>query len=56
MGRYNAKINSQGYVLEGAKVDNDGKTLLLSVSFEYPCTENQADLPYLKIIHNIPNK
>lgn len=56
MGKYIATIKSKGFELEGAKCDNDGKTLLLAVSYDLPITNKQSDLPYLKIIHKIPNK
>lgn len=36
-----ATTSSQGYELEAVKLDNDGKTLMLSVLIDYPVTEKE---------------
>jgi len=56
MGRYKAKIESQGFTVEDVRLFDSGKTLVLSVKMEFKNCKRQEELPFLKITHEIPSE
>ena len=43
-------------MLEGVKLFEEGKKIVLSLLMQFIVTENQTDLPLLKISHKIPKE
>lgn len=56
LGSYKAEISFRKCVLEGCKIHNEGKVIMLSVIKNFVKTDKQEELPFLKITHEIPNK
>jgi hypothetical protein len=55
MGGFKAWIKSSGYTLEGVKISEDGKKILLSVVIDFPFKNKSTVAPFIEIVQEIPN-